>query len=280
MREVDVASLMTADVVAASPATPFKELVALLVGGGFGAAPVLLDGRPVGVVSRGDLLAKEEYRGRAELSPFAGPEARRRWRRAHGTTAADVMTTPVITVRPHDPARLAAAVLAEEDVHRVFVVDDSGRLVGVLSRGDLLRPFLRADAALRDVVEAELARRGLADVVVEVDGGVVVLAGLLEHRSDAEAAVRLVDSVPGVVGVLDGIAHRDVDAVADWRPDETLVGQGEVVKADKFRWLDDAPAPFPGARTGVPECGEAELPDGGPARWQGGAVRWRGGAAR
>lgn len=214
MREPDVVSLMTREVVKVDGGTPFKEVVAILADGAFSAVPVVdTDGRPVGVVSEADLLPKEEYRGGTEPGPsvFARRDTRQRWRQAHGTTAADVMTTPVITIGPDEPASAAARKLAVEGVRRLFVVDADGRLVGVLSRRDLLKVFLRGDEELRRTIIRDVMQRTLwvkpTAVEVEVVDGVVTLRGTIERRSEADIARRLTQAMPGVVDVHDHLSY-------------------------------------------------------------------------
>ncbi|QFZ19675.1 CBS domain-containing protein [Saccharothrix syringae] len=224
MREPTVASLMTREVVSAGPTTPFKDIAATLIGREFAAVPVVDDdGHPIGVVSEDDLLPEEEYRGGIEAAPssFAGHEAKRRWHRAHGTTAADVMTAPVVTVGPDEPVSAAAHRLAEAGVRGLFVVDAGGRLVGVLSRRDLLRVLLRPDDELRDEITREVLGRALwlepAAVEVGVTDGVVTLRGHVERRSEADIAVRLTRAVPGVVDVVDQLTHSWDDTDTSYR---------------------------------------------------------------
>ena len=224
MREPTVASLMTREVVTAEPATPFKDLVARLTEGAFSALPVVdADGRPVGVVSEADLIPKEEYRGGTEDAPslFAGRDTRHRWQQAHGTTAADVMTSPVITAGPDEAASAAAHRLAVEGVRRLFVVDADGRLAGVLSRRDLLRVFLRTDDQIERQVATQVLQRTLwlepTAVDVAVADGVVTLTGHLERRSEVEIAVRLTRALPGVVAVVGELTHSWDDTDAGYR---------------------------------------------------------------
>ncbi|CAL9505566.1 hypothetical protein SUDANB95_03502 [Actinosynnema sp. ALI-1.44] len=208
MREPEIETVMTREVVTVRPATPFKEIVERLAAGSFSAVPVVDDdGRPVGVVSEADLLAKEEYRGGVEERPgvLAGRAPRRRWRQAHGVTARDLMTAPVRTTTPATRISDAAQQLASAGVRRLFVVDRDGKLVGVLSRRDLLSVFLRGDdeveaTVVRDVLGRALWLDPLA-VTVEVADGVVTLRGHVERRSEADMAVRLTRALPGVVSV-------------------------------------------------------------------------------
>ncbi|TQM78917.1 CBS domain protein [Saccharothrix saharensis] len=224
MREPEVASLMTREVVKIRIGTPFKEIAAVLTDGAFSAVPVVdTDDRPIGVVSEADLLPKEEYRGGTEPGPsaFARRETKQRWRQAHGVTAADVMTTPVTTIGPDEPASAAAHKLAVEGVRRLFVVDTDGRLVGVLSRRDLLKVFLRSDEDLRRTVVHEVLQRTLwvepTAVEVEVVDGVVTLRGNVERRSEADIAYRLTLAVPGVVDVHNHLSHGWDDTDTSYR---------------------------------------------------------------
>ena len=113
-----------------------------------------------------------------------------RWHQARGGTAGEVMTSPVITTGPDEPASAAAHLLAKTGVRRLFVVDGDGRLVDVLFRRDLLRVFLRGDDELRRQVRAEVLGRTLwldpSAVEVEVADGVVTLRGHVERRSEVD----------------------------------------------------------------------------------------------
>jgi CBS domain-containing protein len=207
MREPTVASLMTREVITADVGSSFKDVVKLLEDNAISAVPVLDGGYPVGVVSEADLLPKEEFRGGTEEAPgvFAGRAVKHRWEQASGLTAQDVMTSPVKTVQPDTAASAAARELATEGLRRLFVMDSDGALVGVLSRRDLLKLFLREDDELRTEIREEILGRMLwvdPDTIdVEVSGGVVTMQGPLERRSEAEIAEHLVRALPGVVDV-------------------------------------------------------------------------------
>lgn len=224
MFEPGVAWLMTREVVSVGAATPFKDIAVRLTVGELSAVPVVDDdGRPIGVVSEADLLPKEEYRGGTEPSPavFARRHTKQRWRQAHGVTAADVMTSPVITIGPDEPASAAAHKLAVEGVRRLFVVDDDGRLTGVLSRRDLLRVFLRTDADLRRDIVTLVVQRTLwlepTAVEVEVEDGVVTLRGSIDRRSEADIAVRVTRAMPGVVEVKSHLSYGWDDTDTSYR---------------------------------------------------------------
>lgn len=207
MREPTVASLMTREVITADVGTSFKDVVKLLEDNAISAVPVLDGGYPVGVVSEADLLPKEEFRGGTEDAPgvFAGRAVKHRWEQASGLTARDVMTSPAKTVSPDTAASAAARELAVAGVRRLFVMDSDGALVGVLSRRDLLKLFLREDDELRTEIREEIFGRTLwtdPDTIdVEVAGGVVAMQGQLERQSEVEIAEHLVRAMPGVVDV-------------------------------------------------------------------------------
>lgn len=106
--------------------------------------------------------------------------------------------------------------MAEKGVKRLLVVAEDGRLVGIVSRADVLKVHLRPDEEVRrDIVDAVLRRTLWLDpseVHVEVGGGLVALSGHLDRRSLAELMVRLVGSVPGVVAVQDHLTYDLDDA--------------------------------------------------------------------
>ena len=228
MRGPIVADLMTHPVVTVSPPTPFKHLVAVLAEYRIGSVPVLdAHNRPVGVVSETDLLAKEDQRGALKQpSLWASARRWRHWGRARGTTAEDVMTRRVATVGREESVTVAARKLIEAKLRRLYVVDGSGRLVGVLAKRDVLHVFLRSDEELKEEIEREVIRRCLwaipaADevgagndtVVVRVRDGEVTLTGSVERRSEAGRATDLVERIPGVVAVYNELRFALDDVV-------------------------------------------------------------------
>jgi CBS-domain-containing membrane protein len=211
-----VCDVMTTEVVSASPETPYKELVRLLVDHKISALPVVDDRHhAVGVVSEADLLLKEELPPQARKAPLL---ARRRWRteraKARGVTAADVMTTPVVTIGEQATVAEAARRLHAAGVKRLPVDDVVGRLVGIVSRSDLLKVFLRPDQEIRREVVEEVIRHdmlmGTDRFHVVVTDGVVVLEGVCERRSLIPILVRAVYGVDGVVRVQNRLGF-DVD---------------------------------------------------------------------
>ncbi|MET9258597.1 CBS domain-containing protein [Amycolatopsis sp. NPDC004079] len=207
MTGLRVSDVMNWPVVTAAPGTPFKELVDLLVANGISAAPVTDgSGRPVGVVSERELLARYDRRAEGPRPGlFASSRRRRGWARARGRRAVDVMCTPVRTVRQDEPLADAARWMVEANLRRLFVVDGSGTLTGVLARRDVLAVFLRPDAEIKEMVERRVLRQALwadpARTAVRVDDGVVTLTGIADSPGEVLRAERLTEVLPGVVGV-------------------------------------------------------------------------------
>ncbi len=213
---------MTTTVRTARPAMPIKDLARSLARYGLSALPVLdADDRVVGMVSERDLLSKQ---ARPLTDPARWWQRRRtraEVRRARGDTVGDVMTAPALTIRPTALLAEAADLMVRHEVKHLPVLDD-GRLVGVISRGDLVRRFLRSDADMRrTVVEEVFVHILLADanaVRVSVDHGIVVLAGQLQRRSEVEIAERLVRRMDGVVDVTNELVYALDDGGVNDRP--------------------------------------------------------------
>lgn len=209
MDEPTVALLMTRHVITVVPDTPFRELVGTMIVHDLDALPVIdLAGRPVGVVTEADTLAKMEFHGGTDYPPMlAGSRCRARWRKSSGLTAADLMTTPAATTTADAALTAAVRALSTDGVRRLYVVDSTGRLVGELTRHDILHLFLRGDSAIHADIERDavvLTRRD-RQVTVHVADGVVTLRGTVALRSTAECVCRAAQRVPGVVTV-----HNDL----------------------------------------------------------------------
>ena len=149
MRHRMIHQVMTENVVAVDRNAAFKDIVTALAGNGISAVPVIdADRRVLGIVSEADLLAKEceVGRDRSGWPPRLLVGRRRRARaKSTATRAHELMTAPAITVGAELDVAVAARLLDEHRVKRLPVVDAEGRLVGIVSRRDLLRGFLRSD---------------------------------------------------------------------------------------------------------------------------------------
>lgn len=208
---------MTRNVVRARRDTPFKELVRLLADNDVTAVPVVdeLD-RPMGVVSEADLLRKSaDHADPSGRAPVPHLEA---WERAkaEGARAEELMSAPAVCARPEWSVVEAARLMEAQHVKRLPVVDEADRLLGIVSRRDLLRIFLRRDDAIREEITGDLLRRTMGldpgDVTVEVHDGRVVLGGAVEYRSLIPVIEQLCGGVDGVVSVAGRIACRTDDA--------------------------------------------------------------------
>ncbi|HTJ71099.1 MAG TPA: CBS domain-containing protein [Actinospica sp.] len=222
MKHRTVEQLMTpADlVVAARPDTPYKVVAELLAANRVSGLPVLgPTGRVIGVVTESDLLAKEirangPVPGRINLHREAAVDAYK----AGALTAIDLMTAPAITAAPREGAATAAARMEQRGIRRMPVVDEGGHLLGIVSRRDLLRPYLRRDEEIRAEVHALLADQfGYVPEcwTVGVDEGVVTLRGELRSRGDKDAVNAAVRRIDGVVSVR-GEQTYAVEAEGAW----------------------------------------------------------------
>ncbi|MET9657440.1 CBS domain-containing protein [Streptomyces sp. NPDC006510] len=198
MKHIKVGDLMTDDVVSVISLTSFKEVAKLLAQHDISGMPVLDDeDRVVGVVSESDLLSRQ-----AAGHPDAGTTAPS----GAECTAAEIMSTPAVTVHAEESAPEAARLMARSGVERLPVVDDEDRLVGIVTRRDLLRLFLRPDAEIRRrIIQDVLVNTmglGSDSVTVHVVDGVVTLEGRLKSRSQIAILAYLAEQLDGVVAVV------------------------------------------------------------------------------
>ena len=214
-----VGRIMTSDVVSVTPDTSFKEIARLLDTHDISGVPVVDDDdKVVGVVSATDLMMRQAQPGLAQQPP------RRLWRqcarhthsvKAAARTAAELMSVPPITVRAQEPVTRAARIMAGQRVERLPVLDEEDRLVGMITRRDILKVFLRPDEDIRqDVIKDVLVGTlflGPRDVGVRVEDGVVTLEGQLDRATEVLIARRTTARIDGVVGVVDRLTARSDD---------------------------------------------------------------------
>jgi CBS domain-containing protein len=205
-----VRDVMTTSVVTADRITPYKEIARMLAEHEISGVPVLTMGRHVaGIVSEGDLLAARDH------NPMTGHGLRHRLasrKQQHSRTAGQLMTAPAVTTHPDATIAGAARMMNVHHVRRLPVVDPDGKLVGIVSRRDLLSVFLRPDAEIaRQVGEilTELLPGGPTGIEVAVRNGVVTLSGQPELAAEEDlipVAVRLAWDVDGVVDVVNKVS--------------------------------------------------------------------------
>ena len=208
-----VKNVMTTSVVAVRKDASFKEMAAMLRSRRISAFPVVDDaGRVIGVVSEGDMLVKEAVQADGS-SLLAALRHLREDDKATGITAGDLMTAPAVTIGPDAPVEEAARLMYDRRVKRLPVVNVAGRLVGIISRVDVLAVFSRPDDDIKD----EIAHQVLPAIVlaepkqlkVTVHDGIVTIAG--DPRPDAadRAIVDAIRHVQGVVAVRDRLGGQD-----------------------------------------------------------------------
>jgi CBS domain-containing protein len=205
-----VGDVMSRDVVTISVDTPFKQIEQLMSEQHISALPVLSDeGALVGVVSEADLLLRTE--AAADDPGGWRHDARERKSKSLAQTAAGLMTAPAVSVTQDLPLAAAARLMRKRNVKRLPVVDGD-RLVGIVSRADVLKSYLRTDADLRaDVVEGVIRGSMWLDPSgfdVTVDEGVVRIHGELDRRSDVDILTRLILGVEGVIDVDPSLTSR------------------------------------------------------------------------
>jgi CBS domain-containing protein len=216
-----VRELMTTRVLSIGPEAPIKDVAKVLVENRISGLPVCdIEGHVLGVISEGDILYKEhdptEGRRGGPLAWLATDKATYSgYVKSRAMAARSAMTAPAITVAPYESVSEAARIMAERGVNRLPVVRDE-KLVGIITRADLVRAFTRTDDQIeREITEDVLEQtlwidRSLVDVAVK--NGVVTLDGTLDKRTDAELLGRLVARVPGVCSV---------ESTVSWEVDDT-----------------------------------------------------------
>ncbi|MFE1763668.1 CBS domain-containing protein [Streptomyces angustmyceticus] len=206
MEHRTIGELMTRKVVSVQLDTPFKDIARILAEHAVSAVPVLDGlGRPAGIVSEADLLRKAA--DRSDLSgrtPLPHLEAWER-ARAEGRTAGELMSAPAVCAHPEWTVVEAARLMEVQNVKRLPVVDETERLLGIVSRSDLLRVFLRRDEAIQEEISREIlgrtARLGAAGVTADVVRGQVALHGSVDEPLLVPVLVRMCAGVDGVVAV-------------------------------------------------------------------------------
>jgi CBS domain-containing protein len=217
---VKIEALMTKDVVTVAPDTSLKDVAGLLSERRISGAPVCdRDNTVLGVISEADIIRKEQG-----LAPDVHGLARWFTRlfdgeldKVEARTAREAMTTPALTVRPFDPVSKAARLMVEHRINRLPVAVE-GRLVGIVTRADLVRAFHRTDDEIadqiRDEVFVDALWLGPEELDLTVQDGLVAISGTVDTESDARVVDHLVRSIPGVVDVTAELQSRRRDRAA------------------------------------------------------------------
>jgi len=211
-----VRDVMTTSVVTVDRITPYQEIDRLLTAHRISGMPVLKMGREVvGVVTEADLLAAEdETSRRARMAGSIGSRWLHRKQPHASLTAGTLMTAPAVTVTPDATIPAAARLMNTHRIRRLPVVDQDGKLVGIVSRRDLLSVFLRPDADIihdvRQVLDEIPVANAPQDVLVTVRHGVVTLTGTVRaegHHDLLPLALRTIWDIDGVVDVVNRLGE-------------------------------------------------------------------------
>lgn len=208
-----VVDVMAPDPVAVRSGASFKEIAAWLRGQHLNAFPVLdADDTVIGIVSEADLLPKEALQAgyAGHNGPLARPRHRAERTKAVGVTASDVMSRPPVTIGAFELVSHAAHVMYDHNISCLPVVDH-GRLVGMITRADVLSVFSRADADIRrDILKKVIRGAFLTDPIaftVTVQNGIVTLAGRPETADIGHYMINAVRHTEGVVTVRDQLTY-------------------------------------------------------------------------
>jgi CBS-domain-containing membrane protein len=207
---VTVKDVMTWRVISVGENTCFKDIAEVLLTHAVNAIPVLDDGHVVGVVSEADLLHKEGLpeqflgeRYQRNLSLGREPGAGK----ARGEVAWELMSAPAVTISKDASVVAPYRLMEGRGVKRLPVVDEHGRLTGIVSRCDLLKVFIRSDRDIEHEVRVDVLMQSLwmdtSRIQVAVKDGVVTLSGRMTLRKDAQVALWMTRQVNGVVDVID-----------------------------------------------------------------------------
>lgn len=222
-----VRDVMTSPVISVRPETQIKEVARLLVEHRISGLPVVDDaGRVLGVVSEGDLLVKEQDPDAFRHRPLArifgeSEETLLMIAKAEARTAGDAMTAPAITIDASRSVHVAATMMVEGRINRLPVTEGDS-LIGIVTRADIVRTFVRTDDELAETIRNDVLLHAMwidpAEFTVSVAEGVATIHGRVERRSTAAMIGPMVEMVPGVVAVNADIAwsvdDREIEAPA------------------------------------------------------------------
>jgi CBS domain-containing protein len=210
---MDVVDVMTRDVLTVSPASSIREAARMMIDGGFSGVPVVEIGKVVGVLSEADYLAKDGNQSwisrvlfGEEDSPLAEVEK-----------VKDLMSAHPVTIRDSATVQEAARVMIRKGVKRLPVLDSKEHLVGIVTRADLIRSYVRPDDAIESEVKQMTAvlPTPMCDVNIKVVDGVVILSGDVETSAEARALVRIVKGIEGVASVKNELDWEIVTEMGD-----------------------------------------------------------------
>jgi CBS domain-containing protein len=194
---------MTTEVVSVRPTAPLKDVAEAFAARGISGIPVVdVEGCVVGVVSEADILFKERGPARRHLFDRKAEVDRLK---VDARTVAEAMSAPPITVEGHQRVGDAARLMLDHRIKRLPVVDEDGFLVGIVTRTDLVRAFVRPDEEIKREIREEVLLEDLwLDPLafdIEVERGEVRIVGKVGSSEERSTLERRVALVPGVVAV-------------------------------------------------------------------------------
>jgi CBS domain-containing protein len=206
---------MTTGVIAVRGDTSFKEMAAMLGSSRVSGFPVIdRAGKVLGVVSETDMLIKEADRA-SHPEVFGGLRRSRDLQKAAGVTAAELMTSPPVTIGPEEPVQHAAFLMYDRAVERLPVVDEAGHLVGIVSQVDVLSIFSRPDEEIRREVTDLVTQPNFLidpeDLEVTVEDGIVTLYGRPLTGQIGRDVIEAVRHIEGIVAVRDQLGPANED---------------------------------------------------------------------
>ncbi|MGC2241839.1 MAG: CBS domain-containing protein [Acidimicrobiia bacterium] len=227
---MDIVDVMTRDVVSVAPETKVRRAARLMIEGGFSGLPVVDEGRLVGVVSEADLLKREGSRTWMSRVLF-GDEATAI---SEMETVSDVMSCPAETIVELATVQEAARVMTHKGYKRLPVIDKAGKMVGILTRRDVVKAYARPDEDVEGEVVTLLAvlPEPLSHIKATVTDGVVNLTGEVDTSAEARAVCRLVKGIEGVARVENAMIW-EVDSEVDANPwaGYALEGKGMTIQS-------------------------------------------------
>lgn len=203
--------LMTTTVITIGPEASLKEAARRMIEAGVSGLPVTDDtGSLIGVITEADFVKTESARRAAKRARLLRWFVRAEEIPEEERKVGDVMTSEVITLGPEADHAEAARVMRHAGIKRILVADESGKLVGLVSRSDILRAFARPDSNIIEEIKEDVMRKVLwidpRPVEIKCEDGNVVLSGRLETRSDAQLLAELTRRLDGVVSLKDRLS--------------------------------------------------------------------------
>lgn len=212
-----VKDVMATDVITVAPGEGIKAAARKMVESGVSGLPVVEDGLLVGIITESDFLEQEADKSEQRYHRLLDAILGNRQHRSLGDTVADAMTPGPVTISPDALLAEAARVMRHRKFKRLPVVDDQGRMRGIVSRADVLHAFVRSDEDIEHQIRDDVARRILLldgeSLGVEVNDGVVKLSGFVPTRTEARLLEELATRIDGVIRVDSSLSFEIDDTI-------------------------------------------------------------------